>query len=189
MKKTELKQDPIDRQTLWLKVRTSKTTGSNAFKLVPVVAKSLWHRGNSGVDERYLTVAEYHQPNRQHSVHLQALQAMTIEESAQFPLTSAAPKDKPMLRRKDLAKRLAKRVKVSEANALAWFRHIEEELSLALGEGHVITLRGFAKFSTAIRKPQNAHHIATGGIMKTVPRRRLVIKGGDVLHRRLAEAS
>lgn len=189
MKKTELNQDPIDRQVLWMKVRTSKIPGSNAFRLVPVIAKSNWHRGGSGVDDRYLTVAEYANPDRQHEVHLQALQAMTATEAEAFPLISPVPESKPMLRRKDLAKRLAKRVKVPEANALAWFNHIEEELSLALVEGYTVTLTGFAKFSTAIRKPQNAHHIATGGTMITTPRRRVVIKGGDILHRRLAEAS
>jgi nucleoid DNA-binding protein len=188
MKKTELDKDPVGKQVLWMKIRTNKTPGSNQFKLMPVIAKSLWHRSNSGIDDRYLTVAEYDRPDRTHDVHLQALQAMTPEEAAKYPLKLPAPDEcKPMLRRKDLAKRLACRVQVSETRALAWIQHVEEEMMLALSQGHNITLTGFAKFSTARRRPQRSHDIKTGGTNITQPKRRLVVKGGDVLHRRLQE--
>jgi nucleoid DNA-binding protein len=186
MKKTDLSQDPIDKQVLWMKVRTNKTPGTSQFKLVPVIAKSTWHRGNSGVDERYLTVVEYDR-DRTHEVHLQSLQAMTEDEAEQYPLISATEPVKRLLRRKDLAKRLAKRLKQPEAKALAWIQYIEEEISLALVEGSTIVLTGFAKFSTATRKAQNAHDIRTGGTTRTNPRRRLLVKGGDILHRRLTE--
>jgi nucleoid DNA-binding protein len=186
MKKSELDQDPIDKQLLWMKIRTSKTAGSFEFKLVPVIVKSTWHSGGSGTDERYLTVAEYNSPDRLHTMHLQTLQAMTPAEVGQHPLRAFPFKSKQIVERKDLAQRLADRVQVPEAQAYAWIKFIEEEISLCLIEGSVIQLRGFARFATAARAPQKAYSIKSKDVQMTSRRRRLVVKGGKMLSRRLA---
>jgi nucleoid DNA-binding protein len=185
MRKDELAKNPIGRQCLWWRVRTNKTPGSSSHKLVAVVVQSLWHKGSSGVDDRYLTVSEYRDPSKRHELHLQALEVMAPEVAADFPLGQPKAAKNPILR-KELARRLAHRLTISQAQAIIWIRQVEEEIALTLAEGNTLILTGFAKFETVTQAPKRAHHILKCETVQTNPKPRLRVVGGDVLHKRLA---
>jgi nucleoid DNA-binding protein len=132
-----------------------------------------------------LTVSEYRDPSKRHELHLQALEVMTPEVAADFPLSQPKVAKRPILR-KELARRLAHRLTISQAQAIIWIRQVEEEIALALAEGNTLILTGFAKFETVTQTPKRAHHIVTGEVIQTNPKPRLRVVGGDVLNKRLA---
>jgi nucleoid DNA-binding protein len=186
MRKDELAENPIGRQCLWWRVRTNKTPGSSSHKLVAVVVQSLWHKGSSGVDDRYLTVSEYRDPSKRHELHLQALELMPPDMAADYPPPIREKTTRNPILRKELARRLGSRLDISQAQAITWIRQVEEEIALTLAEGNTLILTGFAKFEAVTQAPKKAHHILTSKTEMTNPKPRLRVVGGNVLHKRLA---